>query len=101
MSLSHLLSLFESPRTLLLAALICLAALPALARYFFGDFEEVKRDLGLDNSVGPWGWLLGGGLREYSFDWRAVGFAGVYLLLVLLVYQGLTKVEHWLHLGGS
>jgi len=88
----------EHPKTLVVAALVCLAALPAIARYFFDDFDSFKRDLGLDqdNSLGRWSWLLGGRM-EYTFDWRAIGFVGVYAGLVAAVYQILVKLEHWFH----
>jgi hypothetical protein len=94
----HFLELFHYPKTLVAAALLGLLAVPALARWFFGDFDTVMQDLGLDNSVGRWAWMLGTPLREFTFDLRSLGFAGGYGIVVLLIYQLLVKLEHWFHL---
>ena len=91
----------EHPKTLVVAALVCLPALPAIARYFFDDFDTFKRDTGLDNSAGRWGWLLGLGRIEYTLDWRMLGFVGAYVGLTAAVYQLLVKLQHWLHIGTS
>ncbi|WP_157572745.1 hypothetical protein [Nevskia soli] len=89
------------PRTLIVAAVVCLPALPAIARYFFEDFDTFKHDAWLDNSAGRWGWLLGLGRIEYTLDWRMLGFVGAYAGLVAAVYQLLVKLQHWLHAGAT
>ncbi|MBL6751559.1 MAG: hypothetical protein ISP90_13615 [Nevskia sp.] len=98
-SLNGILHFVDHPKLLLLAAILSAPALFPLARFFFDDFSTFKRDVGLDNSVGRFAWLIGWPLEEWTLRYRIAGFAGCYAVVVAAVYQLCVEIGGFFRLG--
>jgi len=96
-TIQWLFGLVQHPRVLVVAAVMSIPALFPLTRYFFEDFASFKRDVGLDNSVGRFAWLIGSPLEEYTLYFRIIGFLGGYVIFVAAIYQFLLKVGGLFH----
>jgi len=87
-----MLDFVEHPRVLIGSVLLCVPMLFPLAQYFFEDFNTFKNDLGLNNSVGSFAWLIGWPLEEYTLRFRIIGFFGCYAGVVAAVYHLIVHV---------
>jgi hypothetical protein len=94
--LREVLQSFDHPGLLLAASVLALISVPALARFFFGSFAELKRDLGLDDELGRQLWLFGLLPSTPSLYFAAIAFLGCYVIVVLLVYSLLSHAAGWL-----
>jgi hypothetical protein len=96
--LRSIFQLFDHPRLLFAAAILCVPVLFYLARFFFDDFASFNRDIGADSESGRFAWFIGTPLEAYDLEGRIVAFIGCYILVVLAAYQFLEKLGLLFHL---
>lgn len=87
-----MLKLIQHPHFLVIAMLVCIPLLFPLARFFFGDFESFKEDIGLGNDSDRSLWRLGFLPADPISYFKIIGFFGIYTGAVAVVYQLLTKI---------
>ena len=80
------------PLWLAIIALCCAPMLFPLARFFFEDLETVKAEAGLHSTLDILLWVVGQPRQSLNFQFKVVGFLGVYGIVVFLAYVSICRI---------